>query len=434
MAKPKTKEEILIAGLVFADVDFSKIKIFQRKGFETKKGVTCLKCGNTFVQLENKKCPHCREKLKVEKTRKRNLNEEKYIEVITTNGGYQVVRMFLAILEARKYQEEKFEIVEVMRWFISPKGKIKLMTIATTCFFYEWRWVLSRPSDFEFKKITDRYGYSKWKITADITYPKINYIDTFKYCAYNKKSPMFSVSYFEFYLKKPQIEFLAKCGRWEFILYAYRHDNFFDKYRGPIKTVIKNKYKVEDVGIWVDYLKALIYFNKDISSPKWCCPEDLRKAHNRWLEKKKQQIEENDIKAFDRRVSPYEGINLGKGDIEIVAISDIDQMKHEAKILKLCYITSNYYKKENSIVLSARVKGVPTEGIEINLKARTIIQIRGYDNNPSPYHDEIKDLVYKNLNKLFQKKKEDNLFEHINSKRASCERPGTKTSELTAVC
>lgn len=411
--KARTKEERFIETLEFPNVDFSKIKIFKRKGYQTQKGITCLKCGNEFSDLVNKKCPHCGEKLEVERTRKQVFNETKYIQVITTNGDYQVIRIYLAILEARKGQEENFKIVEVMRWFINPKGKIKLMTIATTQFYYEWNWVLSRPSDFSFAKIYDQYKYCKWKFSIDITYPKMKFTDKFKYCGYNKKIALSAISYFETYLKYPKIEIFAKLGRGDFINYFYQHKNKdLDKYSKAIKTVIKTKYKPKKIDIWIDYLDALLYFNKDISSPKYCCPKDLLKAHDTWLDKKDWFVNEKDYVNYRSRVEKFKGIDIGKDNISIVVIPNIEQMKHEARLLKLCYITSKYYNSENSLILSARVDGEPTEGIEISIDTQKVIQIRGKGNEDSPYHEQIESLVNKNKHKLFEPIKEEKAIEH----------------------
>jgi len=68
-----------------------------------------------------------------------------------------------------------------------------------------------------------------------------------------------------------------------------------------------------------------------------------------------------------------------------------------------CVFTNGYYKKKDSLILSARVGQRHVETIEINLKTLAIVQSRGVCNQNTEYHERIIGLVKKNINLIRQK-------------------------------
>lgn len=60
--------------------------------------------------------------------------------------------------------------------------------------------------------------------------------------------------------------------------------------------------------------------------------------------------------------------------------------------------SNEYYKKVNSLILSARIKNKPVETIEVSLKNMSIVQSRGLRNKATEYHDRIINLVQSNIN------------------------------------
>ena len=95
-----------------------------------------------------------------------------------------------------------------------------------------------------------------------------------------------------------------------------------------------------------------LYFHKDISSPKYLFPEDLDAEHDRLVEKKREILE-----------------------------------------------------KEDTLVLSARMKDAPdkpVETVEISLKTGKILQCFGACNRFTEHHEEIKKLVNKHSYKFIR--------------------------------
>ena len=72
---------------------------------------TCMDCGHSWLMSEHFDqctCPNCKAKLEVKETYERKCQQKSYLNVITTCGGYQILRMFLVIVEMRKGHRPPF--------------------------------------------------------------------------------------------------------------------------------------------------------------------------------------------------------------------------------------------------------------------------------------------------------------------------------------
>jgi hypothetical protein len=182
-----------------------------------------------------------------------------------------------------------------------------------------------------------------------------------------------------------------------------------------IKICIRNKYKVKDASLWLDYLAMLDFFRKDLRSPFYVCPKNLKEAHDRYLRKKKEheradkikklrdQIEK-DQRNFLRQKGKFLSMCFTNGKITVKPLASVEEFLTEADILNHCLFESQYYKKQDSLILSARIDEKPVETIEVSLKSVSVQQARGKDNNPSKYHKEIISLVESNLYQIRQVK------------------------------
>jgi hypothetical protein len=82
----------------------------------------------------------------------------------------------------------------------------------------------------------------------------------------------------------------------------------------------------------------------------------------------------------------------------VTVIRSIADMALEGKYMNHCVYKNEYYKKKNSLILSARdMSGNRLETVEISLRNWCVIQSRGISNNPTQYHDEIVRLVNENM-------------------------------------
>ena len=62
-----------------------------------------------------------------------------------------------------------------------------------------------------------------------------------------------------------------------------------------------------------------------------------------------------------------------------------------------CVFSNEYFKKKDSLILSARIGSKRIETVEVNLKSFQIVQSRAVCNGTSEYHDRIIRLVEKNM-------------------------------------
>ena len=84
-------------------------------------------------------------------------------------------------------------------------------------------------------------------------------------------------------------------------------------------------------------------------------------------------------------------------NIQIKVIDSIQGFFEEGDIHNHCVFTNEYYKEENSLILSSLVNDVPTETIEVDLDTLKIKQSRGRGNKPTPHHKKIVEIVEKNI-------------------------------------
>lgn len=105
---------------------------------------------------------------------------------------------------------------------------------------------------------------------------------------------------------------------------AYKAD--INTYWSTIKIANRNGYKVEDAQMWMDYIKMLERCGKDIQSPKYISPANLKEAHDEYVEKvrsleDKKKRAEDIRKAHEREASfkeqkgKYFGIRINDGDL-----------------------------------------------------------------------------------------------------------------------
>lgn len=88
----------------------------------------------------------------------------------------------------------------------------------------------------------------------------------------------------------PFFETLVKSKYYGFLNLDYRHR--ITMFWSSFKIVIRNKYKINDASIYLDYLDLLRYFKKDLRNAKFVCPKNLKKEHDKLVQKKRRIQEE----------------------------------------------------------------------------------------------------------------------------------------------
>ena len=179
-----------------------------------------------------------------------------------------------------------------------------------------------------------------------------------------------------------------------------------DRYWPPIKICNRKRYDIKQPDIWLDHIDDLMYLSLDIHSPHYVCPEDLKEMHRvinaRAARKRAKELTEKKLaklaeeKArFIKRRTRFFGLSFPGPNVTIACIKSVDEVAEEGMLLHHCVFNNEYYKKPDSLLLSARDNSSqkPVETIELSLKTFKVLQSRGKCNMSSPFHDEILSLV-----------------------------------------
>ena len=97
------------------------------------------------------------------------------------------------------------------------------------------------------------------------------------------------------------------------------------------------------------------------------------------------------------------GIAFTDGTINIRVLESVQEYLEEGNVLHHCVFTNEYYIKPNSLILSATISGKRLETIEVSLETMKVIQCRGLCNQNTEYHDQIINLVHRNMKQIRQR-------------------------------
>ena len=96
---------------------------------------TCMDCGHTWQTDGTARtctCPHCKARLQVKNTLERKLQQKQYFTILTTCGEYQVLRMYLLIVEMEKGCKATPTALEIGGYWWNRQGKRTIVAIQRT--------------------------------------------------------------------------------------------------------------------------------------------------------------------------------------------------------------------------------------------------------------------------------------------------------------
>ena len=409
---------------------------FEPDGYYTKGSVWCLHCGEVFPKTTSELiisvagdeaiCPKCGSRLKLENSRKAKYNERWYYTIITTIQGFQVCRHFIVektMWKTTKYKNVSakpyFTINEAVQNWIDENGKETI--IARPCkpiMFINDCWDFTKPMEIRYKCYSKYvYAPNKYDIDAKYIYPHRNILPKIKRNGYTGRFHGLSASeLFKLLLSDREAEILAKNGQFDLLRFKWKrsYKEFTMPFAHSIRIATRNKYIVKDASMWIDYLNLLEYFHLDTHNAHYVCPRNLKAEHDRLLARK-QRIEEKialekkiaEAKKWEAKYQEtkgkFFGICFGNENIVITVIQSVAEMAEEGKAMHHCVYSMEYYKKPNSLILSAKDKaGNRIETIEIDLKTFKVVQSRGVCNKNTEQHDEIVKLVQDNIKLIKQ--------------------------------
>ena len=140
--------------------------------YRLKSGMaTCMDCGHEWkeVGFGIYKCPKCGARVEIKNTTERFHRDKSYFNVITTMGGYQVIRMFLMIVEMRKGMKAKPAFLEIGSYWIDDKGNKTVVGLQRTLGHYIDTFAFGSPLEIRndndaFFHIAGQYVYPHIKV------------------------------------------------------------------------------------------------------------------------------------------------------------------------------------------------------------------------------------------------------------------------------
>lgn len=397
---------------------------------ESRNRLFCLECGHKFVSPNPQKwmddahceCPSCGKDLKRINERnkiggiyqtERLYRKDAHMAIVTVVDGMQLVRTIYVAKDMNKKKPAEYWYQEVSQHFMTEQGKV-----AT------------------FSKIPS-YSYSGWAMHSPVVLRDCGPISTqniaFIDCVYPKKKMLpvvkrngFKTGFYGYHphafmyllLTEPKFETLVKSGQRSLVNGFIREFRPIKEYWSSIRIAIRNGYIIKDASMWIDYMQLLQWFKKDIRNAKYVCPPDLKLAHDTLMKRREAIQEANRIRQkkedaeeqarllaeAKREYANWKGrffdLEFTDGEITITPLKSVDEFEQEGKELAHCVYVNEYYRKEESLVLSAKVNGKRMETIEVSLKTFEIVQSRGFDNDPTDYNKRIVQLMEQNMSAI----------------------------------
>lgn len=354
-------------------------------------------------------CPNCKSKVNYTEDPRHETNH--YMAKLEVCDNKQVVRIIrLNMYYSKKHKPIYFHSEVIQSWLAENKPSIFLMKMKKSTFNLSDEWCYHTKLEMR-SNVT--IHSSAINLNPHVILPKREVLPILIRNGFNGNfHDVPPIRLFDKLLHDNRAECLLKLKQSSLLsYYIYQKSNEVNEKWNSILIASKHNYIVQNASNWIDYLNMLVKFNKDLKNPFYICPENLAYAHNRYLaklqqltrqqklEELKKQIETNNI-TYKKRIAKFEKLVIKDKGITITPLLSVQEFLIESDELAHCAFENSYYNKRGSLVLSAKVDNKRTETIELSLNNFTILQAGGYDNEPSPYHDEIVSLVKNNIKQI----------------------------------
>lgn len=413
-------------------------KQWRPTGFYVKRGrggrdsfFWCEECGQmdradqsslSVAVLREHTCSRCGKKLDI----KPWYSDNKHIETnrqfctITTCDDMQVVRVF----NIHRYNQWGWDTIEHVQevytvWFDPKTGKETIVSRPYTRFYNHFRWRTLEPMKIARHNggCSGQYVYDDlYDLDGQYIYPRTKVLPVLKRNGWTDKMTRMKASPIVLWrrlLTDPATETLAKTGQLRVLDHALiRGDRMADstQWLPEVKVCNRHKYIIQDASMWFDLLDSLRELGLDTHSPKYICPDDLMAMHDamqRRIDNKhiRDEIAKLNSQAKDwegyyrEKKGRYLGITFNDGNIFVHVIQSVAEMCEEGTRMHHCVYRMGYYKRPESLILSARDRGGNRlETVEVNLNTFSVVQSRGLQNHPTLAHADIIRLVEQNMN------------------------------------
>lgn len=373
---------------------------------------TCMDCGQTWQTDGTARtciCPHCKARLQVKNTLERKLQQKQYFTLLTTCGEYQVLRMYLLIVEMEKGCKATPTALEIGGYWWNKQGKRTIVAIQRTLGRYIDTFTFASPMAIR----GDNLAYQH--IAHMPLCPEYKAVDELRRNGFRGDyHDIVPTKLIPALLSDSRAETLIKAGQHPMLRHYLNSSCNIENYWASVKICIRNGYTIPDGSLWCDTIDLLRHFGKDIRQPKYVCPTDLKALHDKLAAKRQEQLQRErtaeereqaikDEKKFLKEKGMFFGLVFADELISVKVIESVEEMILEGKAMHHCVGT--YYKRADSLILSATIDGKRIETIEVSLKTLQVVQSRGVCNANTEYHDRIINLVNNNINLIRQRMK-----------------------------
>lgn len=371
----------------------------------------CSNCGHVFDDAHKQgKCPHCGAKFTEHKrSPRKQVNKCKwYTTIITTCEGWQVTRHFMVEHYAAKGGYQDQDIYEAVQVWTNEKGEqvINARSVCMSCLYYDV-WNFNSELSIKHKPAMWARGWQRYDISSHASMV-CRVLPIIRRNGFDGQFRDISPDdLFRLLLTDNFAETLQKTRQYG-LLALYNTSRSIDKDIAMI--CVRHGYiiKSKDATQWRDYINMCEELAMDVHNPQVCCPADLKAAHDevmarierrREQERRREEAERKRrdreaAKAYPERMGKFFGLIITGTGISIRVLQSVDEFKEEGDAMHHCVFTNSYYKKVDSLILTARdSEGNRLETIEIDLKNFKIIQSRGVCNKNSARHDDIVKLM-----------------------------------------
>ena len=162
---------------------------------------------------------------------------------------------------------------------------------------------------------------------------------------------------------------------------------------------------------------AMDYLGLDTHNAHYVCPEDLMIAHDTYVKRmeKVKRLREREMKRKEaeqyeeeylNQKGRYLGICFGNENVMVSVLQSVRDFVEEGEAMHNCVYTMGYYKKKDTLILSARDrKQNRLATIELSLKNYKVQQCRAACNAKPKQYDEIVSLVEIHVRDFMKAKK-----------------------------
>lgn len=342
------------------------------------------------------------------KERTQNKRIYRYFVLSSRVKDWQVCRFF----QIRKVKQD-YPVIEPMRLWFNSDGHMEVEAMNRCTFsgvIDQWTTYSElslKPLPASYRDYTQMLPISASKVTSALPILRRNGLKR----SFHNMQPRDVI---EGLLNNNMLETLWKCEQFSLLralAYEWNRDyNNADK-MAAVRVALRHGYKISDGRMWIDMVNLLERAHRDIRNPKFVCPADLKKGHDQALdwcnhyeerqrkisERKKLLEDKNAAKRYEDARRRFAGLKLTDGIIVAQVLPAVKDIMQEGEAMHHCVFAARYYKRLDSLLLTAKVDGERAETIEVDLNRYQLVQSRGVCNQNSKYHDRIVNLVNENM-------------------------------------